>query len=69
MKDISDLIASLGYPIVMSLILLYMMYVNEKSYDETVEGLRKTIEENTKTLIKLCDSLGYKEGEPDDTKK
>lgn len=68
MKDVSDLITNLGYPIVMSLILLYMMYVNEKSYDETVEGLRKTIEENTKTLIKLCDSLGYKEGDADEKK-
>lgn len=71
MKDIADLISTLGYPIVMSLILLYMMNANEKKYDETVEGLRTTIEDNTKTLIKLCDALDFREekgGETDEKK-
>ena len=57
MKDLANIISSLGYPIVMSLLLLYMMYDNEKKYDETIEGLRKTIENNTLTLTKLCDKL------------
>ena len=34
MKDLANMISSLGYPIVMSLLLLYMMYDNEKKYDE-----------------------------------
>lgn len=62
MKEISDLITNLGYPIVMSLILLYMMYSNEKKYDETVNALRQTINDNTQTLIKLCDALDFREG-------
>ena len=57
MKDLANIISSLGYPIVMSLLLLYMMYDNEKKYDETIEGLRKTIENNTLTLTRLCDKL------------
>lgn len=57
MQDIANVISSLGYPIVMSLLLLYMMYDNEKKYDETIEGLRKTIENNTVTLTRLCERL------------
>ena len=57
MQEITNIISSLGYPIVMSLILLYMMDGNEKKYDETIEGLRKTIENNTLTLTKLCEKL------------
>lgn len=57
MQDLANIISSLGYPIVMSLILLYMMNDNEKKYDETIEGLRKTIENNTITLTKLCERL------------
>lgn len=57
MQEITNVISSLGYPIVMSLILLYMMDNNEKKYDETIEGLRKTIENNTLTLTKLCEKL------------
>ena len=57
MQEITNVISSLGYPIVMSLILLYMMDGNEKKYDETIEGLRKTIENNTITLTKLCEKL------------
>lgn len=34
-----------------------MMDGNEKKYDETIEGLRKTIENNTLTLTKLCEKL------------
>ena len=57
MQDLANVISSLGYPIVMSLLLLYMMYDNEKKYDETIEGLRKTIENNTLTLTRLCERL------------
>ena len=57
MQDLTNIISSLGYPIVMSLLLLYMMNNNEKKYDETIEGLRKTIENNTLTLTKLCERL------------
>lgn len=57
MQDLANVISSLGYPIVMSLLLLYMMYDNEKKYDETIDGLRKTIENNTLTLTRLCERL------------
>lgn len=57
MKEISDMITSLGYPVVMSLILLYMMRETNNKYAETIEGLRKTIENNTLTITKLCDKL------------
>jgi hypothetical protein len=47
-----------------------MMNDNEKKYDETIEGLRKTIENNTLTLTKLCDKLetgSEKENEKEQT--
>lgn len=69
MKEISDLITNLGYPIVMSLILLYMMNANEKKCDETVEALRQTINDNTQTLIKLCDALDFREGKENGKKE
>lgn len=69
MKEISDMITSLGYPIVMSLILLYMMRENNNKYAETIEGLRHTIENNTLTITKLCDRLetGSEENEEKQT--
>lgn len=69
MKEISDMITSLGYPIVMSLILLYMMRENNNKYVETIEGLRHTIENNTLTITKLCDRLetGSEENEEKQT--
>lgn len=69
MQDLANVISSLGYPIVMSLLLLYMMYDNEKKYDETIEGLRKTIENNTLTLTRLCERLetGSDEDEKEQT--
>lgn len=69
MKEISDMITTLGYPIVMSLILLYMMRENNNKYAETIEGLRHTIENNTLTITKLCDRLetGSEENEEKQT--
>lgn len=69
MKEISDMITSLGYPVVMSLILLYMMRENNNKYAETIEGLRKTIENNTHTITKLCERLetGSEENEEKQT--
>lgn len=69
MKEISDMITTLGYPVVMSLILLYMMRENNNKYAETIEGLRHTIENNTLTITKLCDRLetGSEENEEKQT--
>lgn len=63
------MITSLGYPVVMSLILLYMMRENNNKYAETIEGLRKTIENNTNTITKLCNRLetGSEENEEKQT--
>lgn len=58
-ETIASLISEIGFPIVITLILLYMLNTNETRYDETIASLRKTVDENTKALTALCHALGY----------
>lgn len=59
MEEVVKIISEVGFPIVMSLLLLYIMKNNEIRYDETIDSLRKTVEENTLALQALCHALGY----------
>lgn len=52
-KDIVDMITTVGFPIVMCGVLLYyIMQVNKKN-DETIKGLSDTINQNSKVLTEL----------------
>lgn len=52
MKDISDFISSVGFPIVVCLLMIYQQQKMSDSYIEIVENLKELITDNT-TAINL----------------
>ena len=58
--DITQLVSNLGFPIVVTGILFWLMYKNSLMYDNTIEKMRETIEENTKIIQEVLNHL--KEG-------
>lgn len=50
---IGQLIASLGFPIVACCALFWLVDKNETRHKEEMDGLRKTIEDNTNVLTSL----------------
>lgn len=53
MKDISDFISSVGFPIVVCLIMIYQQQKMSDSYIEIVESLKELINDNTKAISLL----------------
>lgn len=56
-SNVISIIANVGYPIAMSLILLYYMRENDKTHDEEVSNLRSALENNTIVMQQLVDKL------------
>ena len=56
-SGLASLVANVGYPIAMSLILLFYMKDNDKKHDEEVSNLRLAIENNTLVMQQLVDKL------------
>lgn len=50
MKDISDLISQVGFPIVVSLLMIYQQEKMSASYIDIVESLKDLISDNTKAI-------------------
>lgn len=50
MKDISDLISQVGFPIVVSLLMIYQQQKMSESYIQIVESLKELISDNTKAI-------------------
>jgi len=59
--DITQLVSNLGFPIVVTGVLFWLMYKNSLMYDNTIEKMRETIEENTKIIQEVLNHL--KEGD------
>ena len=57
LQTIQALIGSLGFPIVCCLIQFYVILKMNKSHDETLAELKRTIDNNTRSIIDLTDSL------------
>ena len=53
MKDISDFISSVGFPIVVCLLMIYQQQKMRDSYIEIVESLKELINDNTKAISLL----------------
>jgi len=53
LKDISDLISSVGFPIVVSLIMIYQQQKMSDSYIQIVESLKELINDNTNAITLL----------------
>ena len=52
-SDITNLISTVGFPIVMCGVLLYYIMQVEKKNDDTIKGLSDTINQNSKVLTEL----------------
>ncbi len=53
-KMIIDLIASVGFPIVVCVFLVYVIREQAIKYTKTIDGLADTIQNNTNVLTELC---------------
>lgn len=49
-KDINDLISQVGFPIVVTLLLLYQQMKMSESYYQLIEQVKNLVENNTKIL-------------------
>lgn len=58
MEVITTLITNVGFPIVISLILLNQLKVVQDSHKEETDKFTEALNENTLVLQKLCDKLG-----------
>lgn len=54
-------ISTVGFPIIMCLILLYYMKSNSEKHDYEVSQLRNAIENNTIVITKLMERIGSDE--------
>ena len=54
---IGQLVASLGFPIVACGAMFWMVNKQEDRHKEEMDGMRKTIEDNTNVLISLKDLI------------
>ena len=50
MKEISDFISSVGFPIVVCLLMIYQQQKLSQSYIDIVESLKELISDNTKSI-------------------
>lgn len=57
LQTIQALIGSLGFPIVCCLIQFYVILKMNKSHVETLTELKRTIDNNTQSIIDLTESL------------
>lgn len=53
MKDISDFISSVGFPIVVCLLMIYQQQKMSDSYIQIVESLKELINDNTNAITLL----------------
>lgn len=58
MAAITQLIGSLGFPIVCCIYLIYSNNKANEAHKEEIDKLRQTVENNTKVMIKICTKLG-----------
>lgn len=49
-KDISDMISQVGFPVVVTLLLLYQQMKTNQGYYELIEQVKQLVENNTSVL-------------------
>lgn len=59
--DISQLVNNLGFPIVVTGVLFWLMYKNSVMYNDTIQKMRETIDKNTQIMREVLSHL--KEGD------
>lgn len=63
MNDIAQLVSTVGFPIVMCLVLLYEMQEMSKSHKEETTSLKDALNNNTIVLEKILTKLDLDEKE------
>lgn len=53
MKEVSDFISTVGFPIVVSLLMIYQQEKMSQSYIDIVQSLKELISDNTKAISLL----------------
>ena len=56
-NDISELVNNLGFPIVVTGVLFWLMYKNSLMYNDTIQKMRETIDKNTKIMQEVLSHL------------
>ena len=77
MKEISDFISSVGFPIVVCLLMIYQQEKLSQSYIDIVQSLKELISDNTKSINLLISRakenddkmLAIMRGETDENKQ
>ena len=49
-KDVSDMISQVGFPVVVTLLLLYQQMKTNEGYYELIEQVKQLVENNTRVL-------------------
>lgn len=49
-KDVSDMISQVGFPVVVTLLLLYQQMKTNEGYYELIEQVKQLVENNTNVL-------------------
>lgn len=57
-QAITQMIGSVGFPIVCCIYLIYTQKQIEDKHSEEMDKMRETVENNTKVMYKLCSKLG-----------
>lgn len=60
-NDIFNGISNVGFPIAISIYLIYSGNKRDEKFSEAIESLRRTVENNTNVLTRLYDRLNGKE--------
>lgn len=59
--DISQLVSNLGFPIVVTGVLFWLLYKNSLMYNNTIQKMRETIDKNTQLIQEMLNH--FKEGD------
>ena len=54
-KDISDLVSQVGFPVVVTLLLLYQQMKTSEGYYELIEQVKTLVENNTQVLNSIVE--------------
>lgn len=56
-KDISDMISQVGFPVVVTLLLLYQQMKTNEGYYDLIKQVEQLVENNTKVLDSVVEKL------------
>lgn len=63
MGDLMNAISNVGFPIAISIYLIYSGNKRDEKFSAAIEQLRTTVENNTSILTRLYDKIGSMKGD------